>query len=125
MTTSDITTSDITTSDIAAEAAVTPPEQKPGAAIQDKPASQDSASGVDDLPPPVLSSEAPSSEAPPGASPSDAGPSDAGPSDVAPVASGTGAGQSDAPRVVIGAQESNVINANLAGLAAGTVRLAT
>ena len=41
------------------------------------------------------------------------------------AASGTGAGQSDAPRVVIGAQESSAINANLAGLAAGTVRLAT
>lgn len=40
-------------------------------------------------------------------------------------ASGTGAGQSDAPRIVIGAQESSAINANLAGLAAGTVRLAT
>lgn len=36
---------------------------------------------------------------------------------------GTGAGRSDAPRTVIGAQESSAINANLAGLAAGTVRL--
>jgi hypothetical protein len=36
---------------------------------------------------------------------------------------GTGAGRSEAPRTVIGAQESAAINANLAGLAAGTVRL--
>lgn len=42
-----------------------------------------------------------------------------------PPATGTGAGASDAPRTVIGAQESSAINANLAGLAAGTVRLAS
>ncbi|MGC6454632.1 MAG: hypothetical protein ACON31_12080 [Candidatus Puniceispirillaceae bacterium] len=36
---------------------------------------------------------------------------------------GTGAGRSDAPQTAIGAQDSAAINANLAGLAAGTVRL--
>ena len=44
----------------------------------------------------------------------------------APAApAGTGAGQSEAPRTVIGAQDSSTINANLAGLAAGTVTLAS
>lgn len=37
--------------------------------------------------------------------------------------SGTGAGRSDAPHSGIGAQDSAAINANLAGLAAGTVQL--
>ena len=37
---------------------------------------------------------------------------------------GTGAGGSDAPRTLIGAQDSAAINASLAALAAGTVRLA-
>ena len=37
---------------------------------------------------------------------------------------GTGAGASDAPRTLIGAQDSAAINASLAALAAGTVRLA-
>lgn len=36
---------------------------------------------------------------------------------------GTGAGRSDAPHSGIGAQDSVAINANLAGLAAGTVQL--
>lgn len=36
---------------------------------------------------------------------------------------GTGSGRSDAPHSGIGAQDSAGINANLAGLAAGTVRL--
>ena len=36
---------------------------------------------------------------------------------------GTGAGQSDAPQTGIGAQDSLAINANLSGLAAGTIRL--
>ena len=58
------------------------------------------------------------SDAPPESGPPESGPPEPGPSE-----SGTGAGQSDAPRIVIGAQESSAINANLAGLAAGTVRL--
>ena len=49
---------------------------------------------------------------------------ESGPPESGPPESGTGAGQSDAPRIMIGAQESTAINANLAGLAAGTVRLA-
>lgn len=49
---------------------------------------------------------------------------ESGPPESGPSESGTGAGQSDAPRIMIGAQESTAINANLAGLAAGTVRLA-
>ena len=59
------------------------------------------------------------SDAPPESGPPESGPPEPGPSE-----SGTGAGQSDAPRIVIGAQESSAINANLAGRAAGTVRLA-
>ena len=59
------------------------------------------------------------SDAPPESGPPESGTPEPGPSE-----SGTGAGQSDAPRIVIGAQESSAINANLAGLAAGTVRLA-
>jgi hypothetical protein len=53
------------------------------------------------------------------AEPQTAGPDPAGTG----TGTGTGAGRSDAPRTVIGAQESSAINANLAGLAAGTVRL--
>jgi hypothetical protein len=49
---------------------------------------------------------------------------ESGPPESGSPESGTGAGQSDAPRIMIGAQESTAINANLAGLAAGTVRLA-
>lgn len=56
------------------------------------------------------------------AGPDPAEPQTAGP-DPAGTGTGTGAGRSDAPRTVIGAQESSAINANLAGLAAGTVRL--
>ena len=41
----------------------------------------------------------------------------------APAPAGTGAGRSDAPHSGIGAQDSGAINANLAGLAAGTVQL--
>jgi hypothetical protein len=54
----------------------------------------------------------------------ESGPPESGPPESGPPESGTGAGQSDAPRIMIGAQESTAINANLAGLAAGTVRLA-
>lgn len=45
----------------------------------------------------------------------------AGGSKAAPA--GTGAGRSDAPHSGIGAHDSAAINANLAGLAAGTVQL--
>jgi hypothetical protein len=64
------------------------------------------------------------SDAPPESGPPESGPPESGPPEPGPSESGTGAGQSDAPRIVIGAQESSAINANLAGLAAGTVRLA-
>ena len=57
------------------------------------------------------------------AGPQLAGPDPAGTGTGTGTGAGTGAGRSDAPRTVIGAQESSAINANLAGLAAGTVRL--
>lgn len=66
-----------------------------------------------------------------GGSPADPSPSDMPPESTGAAMNGsarmtgTGAGQSEAPRSVIGAQDSSTINANLAGLAAGTVTLAS
>lgn len=108
-----MTTPDITTDAPAPEPAPAP-EQEPAVTAQDShtPASE-SASGPASGPASPEGMTASGDPQPPD------------PAGASMGASGTGAGQSDAPRIVIGAQESNVINANLAGLAAGTVRLAT
>ena len=63
-------------------------------------------------------------EAPPAARPEPMPEATADPTAEPGPPTGTGAGGSDAPRTLIGAQDSAAINASLAALAAGTVRLA-
>jgi hypothetical protein len=93
----------------------------PSDAAQPAPATSDAPddkAGTEQLP---AASEAGHTPEPRPAKPRPAGPDPAGTGTG--TGTGTGAGRSDAPRTVIGAQESSAINANLAGLAAGTVRL--
>lgn len=101
----------------------------PSDAAQPAPATSDAPddkAGTEQLP---AASGAGHTPEPRPAEPYSAGPQLAGPQLAGPdpagtgTGTGTGAGRFDAPRTVIGAQESSAINANLAGLAAGTVRL--
>ena len=108
----------VTSTDMPETAALAAPDPSPANAAEGiaQSADQEPAAASDDAP-------VPQTAPPSGPSRPKHGPKHGPTGTGAGAGAGTGAGRSDAPHNGIGAQDSTAINANLAGLAAGTVRL--